>query len=348
MPITQRKTKPSTAKVVAAIKRMSIKPRARRPQRQQRARVQSQVMRRAPQKIPRINSPCMIKDVERLTTISIPTSTTAGQLLYNVTANPMNCPRLSATASQFDTWHGHMIMEVETTGNAFSKDFVVLRHLANGDPSRLPTVASTLLNLAETSERKGEQARLQLDCNKRASVSAIWSESYNPRKPLIDSDPSECNLGQFIIVSNGSPGTDPVSLVVRMRYQIHFYSPIYEPWVYDTSKVFIGAGGGISNTNLFGNAPTISGNGSETVSGNVVTLPKIGPYTVAYIVGGTGIGSGPTAVFSSASSVNNYGNMSISTGAIANWDFITTAANSTITFTQAGTITSSRLEISPN
>jgi phage FluMu protein gp41 len=345
MPNT-RKPKASTAKVVAAIKRMSIKPRPRRVIRKPRAKSGSQLLRRASQKIPRISAPCVIKDVERLTTISIPTTTTAGQLLYSIAANPMNCPRLSATASQFDSWYGAMFLEVETTGNAFSKDFVVIRHLANGDPSRIPTVASTLLNLAETSERKGEQARLQLDCNKRASVSAIWSESYNPRKPIIDTDPSECNLGQFIIVSNGSPGTDSVSLVVRMRYVIHFFSPIYEPWVYDTSKVFISGGTGISNSNLFGSAPVITGNGSETVSANTITFPKAGPYTMAYYAVGTSVGA-PSATFTGASSISPYSNVNTTGLASANWDFVA-AANATVTFTQSGTITYCRVEISPN
>jgi hypothetical protein len=343
-----KKPKSTATKVAAALKKLSIRPRPRRaPVRKPAIR---NVSRRPSQRIPSIQAPCVIKDVERMTTISVASGTTAGQLLYNIAANPMTCPRLSATASQFDSWYGTMSMEVETTGNAFSKDFVVLRHLANGDPSRIPTLANTLLNLAETSERSGEQARLQLDCNRRARVTAIWSESYNPRKPLIDSDPSECNLGQFIIVANGSPGTDPVSLVVRMRYRIHFFSPIFEPWTYDTSKTIIGAGGGISNSNLFGNAPNLTGNGAETVSANTITIPKIGRYTMAYYVAGTSITAGPSAVWTGVSVPDtvNYSNVSYPTVAVSNWNFVTNAVNATVTFTQSGTITASRVEISPN
>lgn len=346
MPNQSKRTKGNVAKVAAALRKISIKPKKAAVRR---ARPSRPIARRPAQKIPGIQAPCIIKDVERMTTIAVTTSTSAGQLLYNIAANPMVCPRLSATASQFDSWYGSMSMEVETTGNAFSKDFVVLRHLANGDPSRIPTVANTLLNLAETSERAGEQARLQLDCNRRARVTAIWSESYNPRKPLIDADPSECNLGQFIIVANGSPGTDTVSLVVRMRYRIHFFSPIYEPWTYDTSKTIVSGGSGVSNTNIFGNTPTFSGNGAETVpASNTITFPKIGRYTMNYYAGGSSIGSGPTAVFTDTKDIVNYSNISITSAASANWNFETTSVNAKVVFTQAGTITSSRVEISPN
>lgn len=347
---TARKNKASTAKVVSALRKLSIRPRPRQPARKPTRRMNASVVKRRPsQKIPRISAPCVIKDVERLTTIVVPTATTAGQLLYNIAANPMACPRLSATASQFDSWYGTMHMEVETTGNAFSKDFVVIRHVANGDPSRIPTVANVLLNLAETSERRGEQARLQLDCNKRASVSAIWSESYNPRKPIIDSDPTECNLGQFIIVSNGSPGTDPVSLVVRMRYIVHFFSPIYTPWVVDTSRVITAAGGGISSANVFGNSPTYSGNGSQLVTtGNSVNFPLAGNYTINFYQSGGTITAAPTASSSPAVTFTPYSAMFNSGSSTSNWDITTTAANTVVTFVVTGTTTASRLEISPN
>jgi hypothetical protein len=348
MPNSQRKTKTATSKVVAAIKRMSIKPNTRRRPKTKKMNPKS-VSRRSAQKIPSIQAPCLIKDVERLTTINIPTTTTAGQLLYNIAANPMVCPRLSATASQFDSWYGNMSMEVETTGNAFSKDFVVLRHLANGDPSRIPTVANNLLNLAETSERNGEQARLQLDCNRRARVTAIWSESYNPRKPIIDSDPTECNLGQFIIVSNGSPGTEAVSLVVRMRYRIHFFSPIYEPWTYDTSKIFM-SGGTISTANMFGTAPTITGNGSQSiVANNQINFPKQGAYTINFNMLGSGISTFPTYTASpSVTSSVTFATVTTATASTASWDIVTSSTNTVLTFVGNGTITNSRLEISPN
>jgi hypothetical protein len=134
-----------------------------------------------------------------------------------------------------------------------------------------------------------------------------------------------------------------------MRYRIHFFSPIYEPWVYDVSKTIIGAGGAISNLNLFGNAPLMAGLGSETVSVNTVTFPKVGDYTLALYVTGSSIIGGPTVTWTgSPSNIVNYGTVYTTSAAISNWNFSINTPNSTATFLQPGTIVSSRMEISPN
>lgn len=236
-------------------------------------------------KAPRVSNVCVMNNTERVTTITIAPSTVPGTLLYQVPVNPNSAPRLQATASQFDSWYGNVSLEVETTGNAFSKDYVVVKHVPNGDPARLPASSSSLLNFAETSGRNGDVRKLQLDSNQSVSVSAPWSESYNPKKPINDPDPSDCNNGLFIIVANGSPGTDSVSLTVRLRYNIHFYGPIFTPLVTDSS-ISIDSTVGISNSNFFGSASVIVGSG-VFVSGNNLLFAKPGRYLVAFSSVGT-------------------------------------------------------------
>lgn len=244
----------------------------------------------------RMNSSVFFRDIERVATLSIPTTSAPGELLASYAVNPLSAPRLRAVAQQFDSWHGQMSMEVETTGNAFSKNYVILRHLPNGDPSVVPSNPDALLNTVEASARPGESARLQLDSNRPASVSARWSESYNKNKPIVDADLNDCRNGQFLIVSNGSPGLEIVTLTVRLRYQIRFFGPVYRSLIPDNSARILAFGSPPTPWN----GATVSGNGSGYIAFNpttaTVTLPA-GNYLFSQVHKGTGITTVPGATF---------------------------------------------------
>lgn len=266
-------------------------PRRRRPRR-----------RRNPARPPpanRINAnlPSIIQAKERVSTITISPDTLPGQLLLTLPANPMSAPRSGVIATQYDSWSGHCEMEVETTGNAFSKNYVALKHAPNGDPARIPAGADALLNFAEAGSRPLEACRLQLDSNQASRVSAPWSLSYNPKKPIIDTDPSECNNGVFTIVSNGTPGAETVTLTVRFSYRFMLYGPIYEKQTPDTSA------------SIFGDTPTTSapfptaarvfGTGFVSHTNNSITIKK-GRYLASYLLAGTGITAAPDITSSTA------------------------------------------------
>jgi len=231
---------------------------------------------------------CRMSATERVTQVIVPSGVTPGTLLFTSPVNPTSSPRLAAVATQFDSWHGTVTMEVETTGNAFSQDYAILRHVPNGDPSRLPTNARNLLNLAETCERRSESAKLQLDSNKTAQVVATWKTSYNPRKPILDNDPSECNNGLFILVADGSPGTVAVNLTIRFRYNIVFYGPQANPVVLNSANSIVGAGA-ISVASIFGNAPVVTGPGGTTAGGNIITIAPGGPVLISVNVQGSAL-----------------------------------------------------------
>lgn len=290
---------------------------------------------------------CRFTGCERVVQLTVPTNVTPGTLLTTIVANPVSAPRLQATASQFDSWYGNMTMEVETTGNSFSQDYVVLRHVPNGDPSRLPTNATNLLNLAETYENRAESTKLQLDSNRIASVTARWSSSYNRKKPILDTDPSECNNGLFIVVADGSPGTASVNLTVRLRYDIHFYGPVVVPQIRNDSQLFTGVVP-LTAANFLGTTPTTTGPGSATASGNIITFPLIGEYIVTTYATGTGLVA-HTAAFANASALTpSYTNVSSGTVAMGTWNIRTTAVNATMTLTTPATvITSSLVQINP-
>lgn len=80
-----------------------------------------------------------------------------------------------------------------------------------------------LLACAESSTRRNESARLQLDSNKSVLVTAPWKVTYNPTKPLMSKELSESCNGVFYVIANGTPGDKDVSITLRLRYRVHFY-----------------------------------------------------------------------------------------------------------------------------
>lgn len=247
-----------------------------------------------------VNSANQCAALERITTVTIPTSSKAGDLLFSMPNNPNSAPRASAIASQYDSWYGDASIEVETTGNAFSKNFIIIRHVPNGDPARLPNSASEMLNFAEAYGRRSESVKLQLDSNRRAVCTAPWKGvSYNPKKPLIDTDPSECNNGLFIVVSNGSPGSETVDITIRYRYKFHFFGPIYAGILPNHSTRIV-SGSSPTPTLPLGTDPSITGFGVTASDGSSVTV-KPGSYAITCYVIATGLGHGPVLTTSSGS-----------------------------------------------
>lgn len=248
-------------------------------------------------RVPRPNmSEVHFQDTERLLTVTIAPSSTPGQLLAQIPVNPLSPPRLQSVARQFDSWHGMMALEAETTGNAFSKNYVIIRHLPNGDPAQIPSQAEALLNTVEACGRPSESQRLQLDSNRKAVVVASWASSYNKNKPIVDPDANDANNGLFLLVSNGSPGTESVDVVLRLRYNIRFFGPIAKPLVPDASIDLYSATGTLAAPWAGAN---FAGPGTNYLQWNeptaTLTIPK-GKYLLSYRVTGTGLSNLGAAV----------------------------------------------------
>lgn len=236
------------------------------------------------------------QDTERLLTVTVPPSSAPGTLLALIPVNPLTPPRLQSVARQFDTWHGTMSLEAETTGNAFSKNYVILRHLPNGDPSQVPVQPEALLNTVEAGGRPTDTQRLQLDSNRKAVVVASWRHSYNKDKPIVDPDANDANNGLFLLVSNGSPGTESVDVVLRLRYNIRFYGPVAKPLVIDASIDLYSATGTLTSP---WNGSSFAGPGTNYLQWDeptaTLTIPK-GKYLLSVRVTGTGLSALGSAV----------------------------------------------------
>lgn len=282
-----------------------------------------------------INSVSTLNGTERIATITIPTSSQPGDLLYTLENNPNSAPRARAVASQFDSWHSVTELEVETTGNAFAKNFIIIRHVPNGDPGRLPSDATSLLNFSEAYSRTGESFKLQLDSNGKGIVRAPWNGvSYNPRKPINDSDPSERNNGLFIIVSNGSPGAEPVDITIRYRYSFRFYGPIFVPLLPNVSS-FLGNGSGFTPAAPFPLNMTSSGSAIVSRTTSSITL-KPGQYYMTTSIGGTAITTGLTPSSPGVTFTPGPSTFISATFATQSWTF-TLLSTATVTFAAGAT-----------
>lgn len=273
-------------KVVKTLKNMKLDPKPQKP-----AKTRNQ--RNRPRRARTTRRPNMsevhFQDTERLATVTVEPGVSPGTLLSMIPVNPLTPPRLQSVARQFDTWKGTMTLEAETTGNAFSKNYVILRHLPNGDPAQIPFEPRALLNTVEAGGRPSDSQRLQLDSNRKATVSATWTHSYNKNKPIVDPDLNDANNGLFLLVSNGSPGTESVDVVLRVRYDIRFYGPVAKPLVTDASVDLYSATGTLA---LPWKGSSFNGPGTNYLQWDeataTLTMPK-GKYLLSVRVTGTGL-----------------------------------------------------------
>jgi hypothetical protein len=292
-------------------------------------------------------SVCEFAAEERVATVVVPITSSPGDLLYSALVSPTVPPRLSTLTSQFSSWRGEMWMRVESTGNAFSSNYVALKYFNNSDFARVPTDPSTLLSFAEASDRANSTARLQLDSNKVSEVNAPWALSANKTKLILDTDPSDCNNGQFLIVSNGSPGTTAVTLTVRIRYRIRLIEAIVAPFLLNSSKLFTGVAP-LTATNFIGTTPISIGPGVLSATANTVTFPAPGSYIVTSYAVGTGLTAATGTITGGTFLAPSYTNVSSGTVSMGTWNVTTTATNAIFSITQpATTITASNFQINP-
>nr|QYJ54465.1 ORF2 [Astroviridae sp.] len=304
------------------------------------------VSRRNPPSSMNVNSNNRCSALERVATFTIPINSQPGDILFVLQNNPTSAPRSSAIASQFDSWHGKTAIQVESTGNAFAKNFVVIRHVPNGDPARLPAQGQPLLNIAESYSRRGESVKLQLDSNSKPFCTAPWRGiSYNTRKPILDDDPSERNNGLFIIVSNGSPGAEPVDLTVRYKYDFHFYGPLYTGILPNLSGR-ITATSGLTPTTPIGTSPTVAGNSIIATTPTSFTLIP-GRYFLSYGFSGTTVTNQISISASSGVLTQLVG--TFSTTGSSRSAFLETQSNTVITIAAlpAATVISTTVVVAP-
>jgi hypothetical protein len=180
--------------------------------------------------------------------ITVPTDAFIGQNLFQLEVNPTMIPRLSVIASQYKQWKGDMKLHVESLGNAFSLSSVTSAFFPDPDPAELPSDPIALLRAIDAAPSK---RNLHLQDTSIKTVDAPWSLTTNPWKFNVDTDPSDRANGLFVIISNGTPGSDPVNVKISLSYDITFQGNTFQPMIpalITPARTLASVTGGITST----------------------------------------------------------------------------------------------------
>lgn len=241
---------------------------------------------------------------EPLDPIQVPTNSPLGTLLYVEECNPARLGEiLRAQATQAQSWRGSYEFKLRVNGSVNAKNYAIARWLPDADVSKLPTNPQRLWKYVRGTaqddnrpDRAFVKYNIVSEPNRNSSykVRASWSGTFNPKKPIDDTDPSERSLGLFVIVSNGPPG-EAITIDVDVHARGHFYGPTPSPTLINTSSVVNATPSSLSQP--FGPTTIIQGIGSVDAAGNVLTIKNPGTFLVAIRYNGTGITQVPTIVF---------------------------------------------------
>lgn len=247
-----------------------------------------------------------VTETEPVDPITVPANSKRGTLLYAVEINPRKLGRiLAAAASQAQSWAGNFTFQMRVNGSVNATNYALARFLPDADLSKLPNNAEELWRYvrATTSGSPNKQMNRALDrafvkfniiSDEASTVSASWEQSYNPIKPMSDTDPSEANLGVFVIVSNGPPLED-ITIDLDVKEDVYLCGPAPRTVLTDTS-VFASA---VPTSNgALGSQFTQEGNGSLDHTNTSYTITQPGRYLINHQFYGTGIASIPAITVS--------------------------------------------------
>jgi hypothetical protein len=247
-----------------------------------------------------------VMETEPVDPIAVPSTSQRGTLLYAVEINPRKLGRiLAAAATQAQSWAGNFTFKMRVNGSVNATNYALARFLPDADLSKLPNNADELWRYvrATTSGKPSKNMDRALDrafvkyniiSDESTTVSANWEQSYNPIKPMTDTDPSEENLGVFVIVSNGPPSED-ITIDLDVKEDVYLCGPAPRTVQYDNS-VFVSA---VPNSNgVLGSNFTQIGNGSVDHTNNSYTITQPGRYLITQRFVGTGISSSPAVTTS--------------------------------------------------
>lgn len=242
---------------------------------------------------------------EPLSPIVVPADSTMGTLLYAEECNPARLGEiLRAQASQSQSWRGEYIFKMRVNGSVNAKNYAIARWLPDADKSKLPLNKDSLWKYVRGTaqdDNRPDRAFVKYNIisetnrNSSFSVRASWKGTFNPKKPINDTDPSERSLGLFVIVSNGPPG-EAITIDVDVHAVGKFYGPTPTPTIVNTAIAVTATPTSLAIP--FGPNTTIQGPGSVTAAGTILAVENPGEYLLAIRYVGTGITGVPNIAFS--------------------------------------------------
>lgn len=242
---------------------------------------------------------------EPLSPIVVPADSAMGTLLYAEECNPARLGEiLRAQASQSQSWRGDYVFKMRVNGSVNAKNYAIARWLPDADKSKLPLNKDRLWKYVRGTaqdDNRPDRAFVKYNIisetnrNSSFSVRASWKGTFNPKKPIDDTDPSERSLGLFVIVSNGPPG-EAITIDVDVHAVGKFYGPTPTPTIINSAIAVTATPTSLSIP--FGPNTTVQGPGSASATGTVLSVDSPGEYLVAIRYTGTGITGVPNILFS--------------------------------------------------
>lgn len=241
---------------------------------------------------------------EPLSPIVVPSDSAMGTLLYAEECNPARLGEiLRAQASQSQSWRGDYVFKMRVNGSVNAKNYAIARWLPDADKSKLPLNKDRLWKYVRGTaqdDQRPDRAFVKYNIisetnrNSSFSVRASWKGTFNPKKPIDDTDPSERSLGLFVIVSNGPPG-EAITIDVDVHAVGKFYGPTPTPTIINSAAAVTATPTSLSTP--FGVNTVVQGPGSVDATGNKLMVDSPGEYLVAIRYVGTGITAVPTIIF---------------------------------------------------
>lgn len=253
---------------------------------------------------------CDVIDVtEPLESIIVPADSPRGTKLQAIEINPLTLGKsLQARGLQNQSWAGNFRFHVRTNGSVNTRNYAQVKFLPNASLANLPadgnelwrTVRAKTTRLAKQGKSDREFVKFNIISDRECTVDVPWDASFNPIKPVQDSDESERSLGVLIFVSNGPPG-EAMQLDIDVDCFVYFCGPTPRSVMLNNSVLVTGTPSSL--TTPFATY-TVKGPGSTQVDPSLITL-RPGTYSIDIRWIGTGITVQPP-VITSVAVTNNY------------------------------------------
>jgi hypothetical protein len=252
------------------------------------------------------------KCTEPVKAITVPADSERGALLYATEISPTKLGRLlKAKATQAQSWAGNLEFQFRVNGSVNAKNYAIARVLPDADLTDLPAEGEELWRYVRASTEGYSNKKRKLEdrnwikynviSNQVSKVKAPWTMSFNPLKPVTDSNATERSLGLLVVVSNGPPG-ESIVIDVDCDYDIYLCGPTPRSTVVDLTATVNGTP--TSLTTPFATYTSV-GPGHPNVDPAVITLQP-GSYSLTTIWTGTGItGNPPLEYYSVGGNISN-------------------------------------------
>lgn len=256
-----------------------------------------------------------IEATEWIQTVIVPTASARGELLATIEVSPQAFRLAKAASTQAQSWAGDFKFGLRTNGSVNAKNYCIGRFLPNAEPSVIPQDPVERWAFIRSSRKLATNGKKQADdeykilkynviSDQIVTIDAPWKYSYNPIKPVIDDNPTEANLGLFVIVGNGPPGEDVV-VDIEVSYKIYLIGPTPRSVLVDNSVALKATPSGLNAP--IGTSISETGNGYISILGtNTIVIPTAGNYLVNLFYTGTGITGNPAVTISNGLSTGAF------------------------------------------